>query len=44
MAANGNMATAQQTLANTGADAGLLPLALVLLAIGALLVIRRKKA
>jgi LPXTG-motif cell wall-anchored protein len=38
------MAAAQQTLANTGADAALLPLALVLLAIGALLVIRRKKA
>jgi LPXTG-motif cell wall-anchored protein len=41
---SGNVATAQQTLANTGADAGLLPLALALLAIGALLVIRRKKA
>ena len=42
--ANGSIATAQQTLANTGADTGLLPLALVLLAVGALLVIRREKA
>ena len=42
--ASGQASSGTQSLANTGADAGLLPLSLALLAIGMLMVIRRRKA
>ena len=42
--ASGQPTGGQQSLANTGADTGILPFALALLAIGVLMALRRKKA
>ncbi|MDQ4047367.1 MAG: LPXTG cell wall anchor domain-containing protein, partial [Actinomycetota bacterium] len=42
--AAGQATGGKQQLANTGADTGLLPLALALLVIGGLMAVRRKKA